>query len=61
MTEVSHTPRIALVLGATGGVGGAIARALADHGWTVRAMVRDAAKAQANWSRDRHHAGIRLR
>ena len=50
MTEVSHTPRIALVLGATGGVGGAIARALADHGWTVRAMVRNAAKAEANWT-----------
>ncbi|MFQ6550220.1 NAD-dependent epimerase/dehydratase family protein [Aestuariibius sp. 2305UL40-4] len=38
-----------LVLGATGGVGGAIARALADHGWTVRAMVRDIAKAKAAW------------
>ena len=50
MTEVSRTPRIALVLGATGGVGGAIARALADHGWTVRAMVRDPAKAKAAWS-----------
>ena len=53
MTEVSHaphTPRIALVLGATGGVGGAVARALAGHGWTVRAMARDAAKAKAAWT-----------
>lgn len=32
--------RIALVLGATGGVGGAVARRLAEGGWTVRALVR---------------------
>lgn len=49
---MTHTPdhtRVALVLGATGGVGGAVARALCDHGWTVRAMVRDIAKAEAAW------------
>jgi len=50
MTEVSHTPRIALVLGATSGIGGAIALAPADHGWTVCAMVRDAAMAKAAWA-----------
>ena len=38
--------RIALVLGATGGVGGAIASALLRHGWKVRAMARNAAAAQ---------------
>jgi len=32
--------RIALVLGATGGIGGAVARRLLDAGWTVRALVR---------------------
>lgn len=33
--------RTALVLGATGGVGGAIARALAARGWQVRALYRN--------------------
>lgn len=32
--------RIALVLGATGGIGGTVARRLLDAGWTVRALVR---------------------
>lgn len=35
------TERTVLVLGATGGVGGSIAAALARHGWQVRALVRD--------------------
>jgi nucleoside-diphosphate-sugar epimerase len=34
--------RTALVLGATGGIGGAVARRLLDAGWTVRALVRAA-------------------
>ncbi|MBR9821709.1 MAG: NAD(P)H-binding protein [Rhodobacteraceae bacterium] len=34
------TGKIALVLGATGGVGGSVARALLRHGWQVRGMVR---------------------
>lgn len=34
------TKRTALVLGATGGVGGATARALLDSGWTVKALTR---------------------
>ena len=33
--------RTALVLGATGGIGGKVARLLAARGWTVRAMNRD--------------------
>ncbi len=36
--------RIALVLGATGGSGSEIASALLRHGWTVRGLVRDAAR-----------------
>jgi len=36
------TSRIALVLGATGGVGGATAQALIDKGWTVKALTRRA-------------------
>lgn len=43
------TGKTALVLGATGGIGGAIARALDRHGWTVRALARDPAKAAADW------------
>lgn len=43
MTSSPH--RIALVLGANGGVGGETAAALIRHGWTVRALVRDLAKA----------------
>jgi len=33
--------KTALVLGATGGIGGAVAHALAGRGWKVRALVRD--------------------
>ena len=32
---------LALVLGATGGIGGETARALSRHGWTIRALSRD--------------------
>ncbi len=41
-----HSPSTALVLGATGGIGGAIAAALLRHGWRVRGLARDVAKAQ---------------
>jgi len=34
------TNKIALVIGATGGIGGAAASALARHGWTVRGLTR---------------------
>ncbi len=43
------TNRTALVLGATGGIGGGITAALLHHGWTVRALVRNPAKALAEW------------
>lgn len=39
----------ALVLGATGGIGGAITRTLLSRGWNVTALVRDAAKAERSW------------
>jgi nucleoside-diphosphate-sugar epimerase len=39
--------RMALVLGATGGVGGEVARKLVAHGWQVRAMARAPGKAPA--------------
>lgn len=45
------TDRIALVLGATGGVGSETARALIENGWTVRALVRDPAGAAARFGR----------
>jgi nucleoside-diphosphate-sugar epimerase len=34
------TPRIALIIGASGGIGGATAAALARHGWTLRGLTR---------------------
>ena len=38
------TAKTALVLGATGGIGGEVARRLKDAGWHVRALNRDLAK-----------------
>jgi nucleoside-diphosphate-sugar epimerase len=43
--------RTALVLGATGGIGGAVAEALARHGWAVRSLAREPAGAASAWSR----------
>ncbi|MBX5064453.1 NAD(P)H-binding protein [Rhizobium lentis] len=40
--------KTALVLGATGGIGGAIARKLLARSWRIRALNRDAAKASKN-------------
>ncbi|MDM9628792.1 NAD(P)H-binding protein [Rhizobium sp. S152] len=45
MTE--HSENIALVLGATGGIGGAVARGLVARGWQVMALSRNAAEARA--------------
>jgi len=39
----------ALVLGATGGVGGAVARTMLARGWAVTALVRDPVRAAAAW------------
>lgn len=41
------TSRTALVLGATGGVGGEVARLLVARGWSVRALHRDPDKLSA--------------
>ncbi len=38
----------ALVIGATGGVGGEVASALLRHGWTVRGLARDPTRARRN-------------
>lgn len=38
----------ALILGATGGIGGAVARKLQARGWTIRALHRNAQKASAS-------------
>jgi uncharacterized protein YbjT (DUF2867 family) len=43
--KINHT---VLVLGATGGIGGEVARQLRDAGWQVRAMQRGAAPAPAS-------------
>jgi nucleoside-diphosphate-sugar epimerase len=38
---MTDTARKVLVLGATGGIGGETARALARHGWSIRTLYRD--------------------
>lgn len=46
MTDgIEHKQQTALVLGATGGIGGEVARRLKARGWAVRALNRNAAKA----------------
>jgi nucleoside-diphosphate-sugar epimerase len=44
-------PRIALVVGATGGIGGAVAQSLIAQGWRVRGLSRqpEAARRRAAW------------
>ncbi|MGV7032989.1 NAD-dependent epimerase/dehydratase family protein [Methylobacterium symbioticum] len=42
--------KTALVLGATGGVGGVVAAALVARGWRVRGLARDVATASARWA-----------
>lgn len=44
-----NTESVALVIGATGGIGGEVARTLAARGWTVRALARDVGAAQKRW------------
>jgi nucleoside-diphosphate-sugar epimerase len=43
----TNEQRIALVIGATGGIGGEAASALVRHGWTVRALTRRAQPSKA--------------
>lgn len=45
MTNTLENTRTALVLGATGGIGGAVARGLSQRGWKIRALNRNIAKA----------------
>jgi nucleoside-diphosphate-sugar epimerase len=40
--------KTALVIGATGGIGGAVAKALLAHGWTVKALNRNPARAASS-------------
>jgi uncharacterized protein YbjT (DUF2867 family) len=42
--------KLALVIGATGGIGGATAAALIAHGWRVRGLTRDPARAQRDFA-----------
>lgn len=44
MTPITETTGIALILGATGGIGGAVAGVLKKRGWTIRALHRNATK-----------------
>jgi nucleoside-diphosphate-sugar epimerase len=43
--------RTALVIGATGGIGSETAKALLRHGWRVRALTREKARAERNFAR----------
>ncbi len=49
--QTDAVSRCALVIGATGGIGGETARALLQRGWRVRALTRDrdAARAGTQW------------
>jgi len=47
---MSGEVKTVLVLGATGGIGGAATEALLSHGWQVKALVRNREKAAAGWS-----------
>jgi nucleoside-diphosphate-sugar epimerase len=42
-----HSNKTALVLGATGGVGGALTEVLLARGWTIKALTRDPVRAAA--------------
>ncbi|KAB0677244.1 NAD(P)H-binding protein [Aureimonas leprariae] len=44
-----HTDKTVFILGATGGIGGAVARVALGRGWKVRALVRDPQKAGHDW------------
>jgi nucleoside-diphosphate-sugar epimerase len=48
MTKRNLAGNTALVLGATGGIGGAVSRTLLARGWQVRALTRDLQRARNN-------------
>jgi nucleoside-diphosphate-sugar epimerase len=48
-SQASVGTRTALVLGASGSIGSAVAEALAARGWSVRALARDPDMALASW------------
>lgn len=48
MSSEYQDRKLALVLGATGGIGGAVARRLQARGWTIRALNRNTAKASVS-------------
>ena len=45
--HVTSEPPLALVIGATGSIGGEVARALLNRGWRVQALSRNPARAAA--------------
>lgn len=45
MSNQMESTKTALILGATGGIGGAVAEGLAARGWHIRALTRDVAQA----------------
>ena len=47
-SDIKGSGRLALVIGASGAIGGETARALLAHGWRVRALTRDPAKQRAS-------------
>ena len=47
---VSNNIRTALVIGATGGIGSEVAKALIGHGWRVRALTRSVEKAATDFA-----------
>jgi uncharacterized protein YbjT (DUF2867 family) len=49
MMMTDQTNRTALVLGATGGIGGAVARKLHARGWRIRALNRNAQNGEGCW------------
>ena len=47
----ANETKIALIIGATGGIGSAVASALMARGWRVRALTRDGARARRDFAR----------
>uniref|UniRef100_UPI00286F232B NmrA family NAD(P)-binding protein n=1 Tax=Paraburkholderia sp. TaxID=1926495 RepID=UPI00286F232B len=60
MAAIPDTARTALVLGASGGIGGEVARQLRDAGWRVRALKRSLGGKSSTHGKNgtRHEGGI---